>query len=484
MRYVFLYLLILAFPAVIMAQSVGIGTTTPNNSAALEVSSSNKGVLLTRMTTAQRKAIVSPVAGLLVYDIDKNSLYMFDGVTWLPLVATRPTLLPATERIPDSVKLGDRFGSAVAISGNFAVVGAPTDNANNNSEQGCAYIFERVNGTWIEIARINASDGFTNDHFGHAVGISGDYIAVGAPDDDSGFLLDLVSNHGTVYIFHRVNNEWVQESKIRATDYASGDNFGRALGLSNDQLVVGSPNADNNAITKTGAVYFFRRSGTSWTQINKFFRAGAQANDAFGCGVRIHSDYAIVGAEMASVGSEADAGQACIYVYGGATWTLQATLNNPSPSSTSYFGSAVDIYNDIAVISSNTYSNFGVVYAFKRTGSSWSQLPNFVSSGHVANAQFYTFGIGISLYDKYLLVGWTPIDDHRCALLKLRSDNSGWDLVRIIGFDRPTSGYSQEVYYPDFDTYDIDGENLVFGFPYLGVNGYRSGGVLFLNYAE
>ncbi len=64
------------------AQSVGIGTTTPNNSAVLDVSSTSKGLLIPRMSTSQRTLIGSPVAGLMVYDTDFKEYYHHDGTTW------------------------------------------------------------------------------------------------------------------------------------------------------------------------------------------------------------------------------------------------------------------------------------------------------------------------------------------------------------------------------------------------------------------
>ncbi|NTW31023.1 MAG: hypothetical protein HGB12_00035 [Bacteroidetes bacterium] len=65
--------------------NVGIGTTSPASSAALEVSSTTQGALMPRMTTAQRSAIASPVAGLMVFNIDCNNFNYFDGVNWVPL---------------------------------------------------------------------------------------------------------------------------------------------------------------------------------------------------------------------------------------------------------------------------------------------------------------------------------------------------------------------------------------------------------------
>jgi hypothetical protein len=63
--------------------NVGIGTTSPNASAILDVSSTTKALMLPRMTTAQKDAIASPAAGMLVYDTSAGSIYAHNGSTWV-----------------------------------------------------------------------------------------------------------------------------------------------------------------------------------------------------------------------------------------------------------------------------------------------------------------------------------------------------------------------------------------------------------------
>jgi hypothetical protein len=88
MKKIFLFIIIALLAVVIInAQSVGIGTNSPGSSAMLDVSSTTKGLLVPRMTSAQRSAIVSPANGLMVYDITTNSFWYYNNSAWTNLVA-------------------------------------------------------------------------------------------------------------------------------------------------------------------------------------------------------------------------------------------------------------------------------------------------------------------------------------------------------------------------------------------------------------
>jgi hypothetical protein len=86
MKQLFFLFLLLSIIKNSSAQNVGIGTPTPNPSAALEIKSTNKGLLIPSMTTSQRLAIVTPANGLMVYDTDKNELYHYNGTNWRPIL--------------------------------------------------------------------------------------------------------------------------------------------------------------------------------------------------------------------------------------------------------------------------------------------------------------------------------------------------------------------------------------------------------------
>jgi hypothetical protein len=101
---------------------------------------------------------------------------------------------------------GDRFGSAVALSGDTLLVGAPYAGLN---ERGEAYVFSRSNGAWIEQARLLAPPAIALDfdHFGASVAIEGDLAVVGAPEARA-------NDSGAAFVYRRVGTTWAFESTL------------------------------------------------------------------------------------------------------------------------------------------------------------------------------------------------------------------------------------------------------------------------------
>jgi hypothetical protein len=85
----FLILLVLTAKVLYAQNNVGIGTNNPNPSAKLDITANDKGVLIPRLTSAQRLSIVNPATGLLVYDTDVNCFFFYDGTTWSSLCAAQ-----------------------------------------------------------------------------------------------------------------------------------------------------------------------------------------------------------------------------------------------------------------------------------------------------------------------------------------------------------------------------------------------------------
>jgi hypothetical protein len=185
----------------------------------------------------------------------------------------------------------DNFGHAVAMSGDTVVVGAKGD----DSSKGSVYVFVKPGGGWADTstfnAKLTASDGAASDNFGNAVAISGDTVVVGAYGDDS--------YKGSAYVFVKPDTGWAtntQDAKLTATNRADNDRFGYAVALSGDTVVVGEF-GDNSS---KGSTYVFVKPDGGWATTNAFdaklTASDGAANDFFGYAVAISGDTMVVGA--------------------------------------------------------------------------------------------------------------------------------------------------------------------------------------------
>jgi len=153
------------------------------------------------------------------------TVFVRSGTVW-----SRQTNLP-----PSDAASGDWLGKGVSLSGDTALVGASgDDDAGSNS--GSAYVFVRTGMAWSQEAKLTASDGAANDRFGRAVALSGDTALVGAYGDD-----DAGSESGSAYVFVRSGTVWSQQAKLRASDAGSWARFGESVSLFGETALIGAP---------------------------------------------------------------------------------------------------------------------------------------------------------------------------------------------------------------------------------------------------
>jgi hypothetical protein len=250
---------------------------------------------------------------------------------------------------------GDRFGYAVALSGDTALVGAVFDEVGTNTLQGSAYVFVRSGTIWSQQAKLTASDGAASDYFGSSVASSGDTALVGAHGDDS--------LKGSAYVFVRSGTTWSQQAKLTASDGAASDYFGISVASSGDTALVGAYEDDS----LKGSAYVFVRSGTTWSQQAKLTAADGAANDYFGRSVALSGDTALVGA----YGDDSLKGSAYVFVRSGATWSQQAKLTAADGAASDYFGISVALSGDTALVGAywdtvGANPNQGSAYVFVR----------------------------------------------------------------------------------------------------------------------
>jgi hypothetical protein len=180
---------------------------------------------------------------------------------------------------PDS---GDFFGYEVGVSGDRIVVGAPY---HDPDWTGSVYVYEADGaGGWSE-TKLTASDGAAEDRFGW-VAVSGDRIVVGAPwDDDNG------SRSGSAYVYEADGAGGWSETKLTAGDGAENDEFGDEVALSDDHILVGAPGAD-----RSGATYVYEPDGAGGWSETKLTASDGATGDTFGGAVAVFADRIVVGA--------------------------------------------------------------------------------------------------------------------------------------------------------------------------------------------
>ena len=138
------------------------------------------------------------------------------------------------------------------------------------NDSGSAYIFVRNGQTWIQQAKLVASDAATDDGFGFSVGISGENAIVGAKGDD-----DAGRFSGSAYVFSREGQTWTQQAKLNASDASETDEFGVSAAIDGDYAVVGARSNDV-VVSNSGAAYLFFREGQNSRQATRMRTIGLE----------------------------------------------------------------------------------------------------------------------------------------------------------------------------------------------------------------
>ncbi|HHE37467.1 MAG TPA: T9SS type A sorting domain-containing protein [Candidatus Cloacimonetes bacterium] len=245
----------------------------------------------------------------------------------------------------------DRFGYSVSISGDYAVIGAYRDD-DNGDESGSAYIFQRNGGSWTEQAKLTASDGDAGDWFGRSVFIDEDYALIGVEEDE-----DNGEESGSAYIFHRNDSSWTEQAKLTASDGAADDHFGESVSIDGDYALIGAYGDYDNGMN-SGSAYIFQRNSSSWIEQDKLTASDGAAHDDFGFSVSINGDYAVIGAHGDDDNGSVS-GSAYIFKRNGSSWIEQDKLTASDGAAHDVFGFSVSINGDYAVIGAHCNDDNG-----------------------------------------------------------------------------------------------------------------------------
>jgi hypothetical protein len=312
-----------------------------------------------------------------------------------------PPTIPETKLLPASVAAYDVAGQAVAVSGNIAVIGSPLDD-DNGAASGSAFVF-RWNGTlWVQEALLLADGGAAYDRFGCAVSIDGDRIAIGARYADMNG-----GNSGAVYLYRFNSSIWAPEAILVPTDATPFNDFGSAVALRGDRVLVGARFDDQEGL-ESGAAFVFRLEGNDWVQEAKLTATDAAPFDQFGTAVALDAGVALIGAPLSDPEGWA-AGAAYVFhapTRNGGTWIQEAKLEPIGLPSSGQFGNSVSLAGHTAVIGAwgddEIGWDAGAAYVFEYGDGAWTldaKLTAFDADG----GEY--FGCGVSVRGPNILVG-------------------------------------------------------------------------------
>ncbi|WP_343327871.1 FG-GAP repeat protein [Leptospira levettii] len=326
-----------------------------------------------------------------------GAVYVFQrtGSTWVQQAYIKPP----------NAEANDQFGISLSISGDTIVVGAFNEASNqttitngtsasaNNSAAfaGAAYVFQRSGTSWAQQAYLKASNIEANDRFGTSVSISGDTIVVGSGFEDSNQTTitngatassdNTASASGAAYVYRRTGSTWAEEAYLKAPNADANDQFGNAVAIDGDTIVVGAFSEASNQTTITngttassdnsaalaGAAYVFQRTGSTWSHQAYLKPPNLGADDRFGNAVAIEGNTILVssifednnqttvtnGSMPNDDNSLSNSGAVYVFQRSGSTWAFRAYLKAPNADVDDRFGNAISISGDTAVVGVN-----------------------------------------------------------------------------------------------------------------------------------
>ena len=289
----------------------------------------------------------------------------------------------------------------MAVGGGTAVVGAYLDDpacpASPSCNSGAAHVFELGPAGWVAAGTLVPADAAAYDQFGHSVSISGDRIAVGSHQDG-----DAGTSSGAAYVFARSGSQWLEEAKLVAPDGAAQDQLGRAVAIAGERVLAGAP-FDDDAGEGSGAAYVFELAPQGWVPTAKLTAPGAAAGDWFGYAVALDGDRAVVGAPQPYNGGR---GAAYVFDFDGLAWQPRAVLAADDGQPGDRFGDAVAVYGAVVVAGAPSHdggaTGSGAAYVYEPGPGGWTQRAELGASPPEPQAGF---GNAVAAWGERVLAG-------------------------------------------------------------------------------
>lgn len=302
-------------------------------------------------------------------------------------------------------EIGAEFGRAVAVRGNVIVVGARF--APNRA--GAAYIYTRKKGAWSFQQKVTSSDSAAEDNFGRAVALDKDLLVVTARKEDVS-----VANDGAAYVFREHRGRWVETDKLTASDSTDQARFGQSVLVRDDLIIVGARDANTPVANGAGAIYLFSRHRGRWVESAKIGASDGATGDQFAYNLAMEGNLIAVGARRADLPGARDAGALYLFKLRRGEIFQVGKLSAPDAAQGDELGHSVAMSGNLVAAGARRADvdgrrDQGAVYLFRRFGHHWDwpAAGKIVASDGEAGAEF---AHSLAAHDGRIAVG-ANLDD-------------------------------------------------------------------------
>ncbi|MCE3005126.1 MAG: FG-GAP repeat protein, partial [Xanthomonadaceae bacterium] len=273
---------------------------------------------------------------------------------------------------------GNRLGESVAYSGTTILAGAPLGDAPTPADSGAAYVFTGSGATWTEQAKLVAGDPLAGARFGNAVDLDGDSAVIGA--------VGWTSNQGKAYVFVRSGTTWAQQQRLDAGDTQPnrlgasvsirGDTV--AVGAPDTRGTSGTPGAVR-LFARSGGTWTLEQTLAGPDQTNAGIGVNTRLFDDGGTPALLASTNSSLPGSASGVESVRTFRRT-----GSAPtpFVLAGDLNRLPSTTQAFFGAVIAVDGDLAVVGVpamqqptpplNPFNRVGAAYVYARSGSQWT----------------------------------------------------------------------------------------------------------------
>ena len=269
--------------------------------------------------------------------------------------------------------------------------------------------------------KITASDGASGDRFGRSVSIYEDTIVVGAYNKN-------INSKGSVYIFEKNSDgNWEEIQKIMSSSIFSNDNFGYSVSIYEGTIVVGAHTYYNN---RGSAFIYEKNSDGNWEQKQKITASDGKTNDNFGYSVSIYEDTIVVGAYFNDYGGSA-------YIFeknSNRIWEQKQKITASDGKTSDYFGRSISIYEDTLVVGADGdddkgYSSGSAYIYEKNSNGLWNQIQKITASDEES---YDYFGYSVSIYENAIFTATRDSANMGALYVFEKNQIGNWEEIQKI----------------------------------------------------